>query len=165
MHTGLQSLKMNDKTRLQLLRAVYRKYPIGTGSSGFTLVELMIVVAIVGILSAVAIPNFIRARDAAAVGAAMGEAVSLAKECATSAASDISVGTTAAGNKAITLTAAAGGCTDGGSVTVNAASFNPSLSTNVFPAGIRCLDQKSAGTNTKGSITVSADGSIACAFS
>jgi type IV pilus assembly protein PilA len=50
----------------------------GNNSKGFTLIELMIVIAIIGILAAIAIPNFISYRNKAFCSAAESDANSIA---------------------------------------------------------------------------------------
>ena len=49
--------------------------------NGFTLIELMVVVAIVGILSAVGLPELTKAQDRAKVAAAEATLTNAAKEC------------------------------------------------------------------------------------
>ena len=50
----------------------------GNNSKGFTLIELMIVIAIIGILAAIAIPNFIAYRNKAFCSAAESDANAVA---------------------------------------------------------------------------------------
>ena len=53
-----------------------------TNQKGFTLIELMIVIAIIGILAAIAIPNFISYRNKSYCSAAVNDAKTVAAEIA-----------------------------------------------------------------------------------
>ena len=77
--------------KLSLLSTYQKK--ANQKANGFTLIELMIVVAIVGIITAVALPNYNRQRVKAKVGASNAAAAALIGACELAITDDISVGT------------------------------------------------------------------------
>ena len=89
----------------------------------------MIVIVIVGVLSAVALPNFLGVKDKAEAGAAIGGMMGVAKECATGQI--IGSGgttTTSAGGAEYSLSA---DCTGAAAVTM-------AVTLTKVPAGIEC---------------------------
>ena len=80
MHRCCIDAAMNAKTRFQLLQQLSNRQKLS--NKAFTLVELMIVVAIIGILSAVAIPQYQNVRDRADSKTKIAEVLGFAKECA-----------------------------------------------------------------------------------
>ena len=128
---------------------------------GFTLIELMVVTAVAGVLGAVAIPQFLGARDIAEAKAQVAAAVGIGKECQTWIQTD---GT---GLKAAPTTQPGGP-----TVSCDSSDAEGTVTSVAFKAvparTIKCLTldtSTSTADVTKALITVGVDGSASCSLS
>ena len=103
---------LNSRLQLAILN---RKKNKNLAAKGYTLIELLITVVILGTLSAIALPNFLGVKEAADGKSAIASATALAKECSTAIVADLAAPTQTE-PKGVTFTTACTTGTTGGAV-------------------------------------------------
>jgi Tfp pilus assembly protein PilE len=113
-------------------------------------VELMIVVAVVGILGGIAVPQYRKARSAAQAATQVNTAIAYAMECRTLALAKIGPTPASVANITVNCTA------DGGTVITTFAEG---------VTGIRCITEVSTQNQLTATVTISNQGVVSCLYS
>jgi type IV pilus assembly protein PilA len=141
-----------------VIALLQRRQSLDSQARGFTLVELMIVVAIVGILSAVALPNYLQARSAALIGSRVGESLGFAKECAVRTITGIGSvpsGSSTPNDGSVVIA----GCSGQGSTGTATATWG-----NARADGVRCLSDTSTSSHKQAVVSIDESGTLTCTF-
>jgi len=149
---------MTSITKSLLLKRLSSRQ--GKTINGFNLIELMIVVTITGMLSAVAIPQYQNVKNKADTNIKIAEAIGLARECAVFQIDADPVGTTVEnpGGTAVTC----------GGTTLAQQTILSRVFTLAPGQTISCLKESRLGINDemdlRAELTVSRSGALSCAF-
>jgi len=145
--------QLNSRMQLALFN---RKKVRNTLEKGFTLVELLIVVVVLGVLSGVALPNFLGASERAKRNSSMTSTVEMSKECSSEILLDEGrtsyTYTTYNSNDLVdVLTACSGSTTTGGK-------FETVVDQDAKPNTLCVADAATSSKKTKCTITVQPSG-------